>query len=446
MRVFNAGIRSATCTSSSIETYGTVFPNLLIEAVVDLDHPKQLQLQTWNGRRNTTAPRVSYQGRTYVAGSKDTVLAQAVRFPPASRPFGSVTSLVSSMGEVFYRYASPSPEVVSILVAFSLASWFADCLTLAPILELVGPESEVNRVLRLLGCTCRRPLLLGDVDMAALATLPAQMWPTLLVNHRSLGRGITRVLQASCNRQFRVARGTRALDLYGAKAFSRGAGSMAGLGIEVSISPSPQRRALLTEAAEEEIAADLQGSLLHYRMVYHRCVRSAKVDCETFFPMTYEKVHTWLAPLCDCPDLRGRISNYLLELSQDAAGHRFTDLRCVVAEGALSFCHEPDRLEFFIRELSERVNALLTGRHEDTVLTDKKAGLVLRDLGIRAQRVTAGYKVPLSEACRERIHSIARSYQALSLQDGVVRCRYCLGGSERGPVNQSATHPGGMNV
>lgn len=97
--------------------------------------------------------------------------------------------------------------------------------------------------------------------------------------------------------------------------------------------------------------------------------------------------------------------------------------------------HERDAREFFIRELAERVNALLKGRHEEMEMTDKKAGSVLRGLGIRAQRVTAGYKVPLSDAIRERIHSIARSYQVLPLQGGIVRCHHCRGGNEKEPVN-----------
>ena len=161
----------------------------------------------------------------------------------------SVASLVSSMRGIFCRYASPSPDAVGMLVAFSLASWFADCLPLAPILDLVGPESDVSLVLRLLGCTCRRALLLGDVDIAALATLPTQLGPTLLVNQRGLGRGITRVLQASSDRHFRVARGARALDLYGTKAFSADAGSMAGPGVEVCIFHLPQPPSAAADAS-----------------------------------------------------------------------------------------------------------------------------------------------------------------------------------------------------
>lgn len=427
MQAVNGDPSGTNCAGSEIETYGEIFPNLLIEAILDLEHPEQLRLQTWNGRRSSEVPRVSYQGRTYIAGPVCAGLTQAVRFPSSSRPFESVAKLVSSMREIFCTYANPSADAASILTGFSLATWFVDWLPLAPILDLVGPEGDVGLILRLLACTCRRALLLGDVDIAALATLPAQLAPTLLLNQRGLRPGVTRVLQASCNRRFRVARGKRALELYGAKAFSAEVGSTAAPGIEVSISPSPRPRPMLTEAVEEQIATDLQPRLLRYRMVYHPRVRNAKVDCEKFFPMRCEEAHAWLAPLCDCPDLRDTISDYLLEVSQDATGHRFTDSKCVVSEGALSYCHEPDRREFFIRELAERVNALLKGRHEETELTDRKVGSVLRDLGIRAQRVTAGYKVLLSDAIREKIHAIAKSYRALSLQDGVVRCGHCSG-------------------
>ncbi len=434
VRARKANLNGRNFSTPAIETYRAAFPNLLIEGVADPKRPDQLRLHTWDGRRAKTASQVSYQGQTYVAGPLTAGLAQCVRFPPGSRPFRSVAKLVSSTRDVFCRYANPSEEVTNILAAFSLASSVADCLPRAPILHLVGPESEVDLILRLLNCTCLHPLLLGDVDMAALAGLPAQLAPTFLVNQRGLNRTITRTLQDSCNQHFRVMRGKRTFNLYGPKVFSVEAGSMAGPGIEVCISPSPQPRPLLTEAVEEEIFSDHQPKLLRYSMVYQGRVRTATVDYEKLFPMTSEEAHAWLAPLCDCPDLRDSVSNYLLEMGQEAAGRRFVNLNCVVAEAALSFCHEPDQREFFIRELAERAKALLKGRHEETELTDRKAGSVFRDLGIRAHRVTEGYKVTLSDGIRERIHSIASSYQVLPLQDGVARCRHCPG-SEKQRVN-----------
>src|SRR5271166_3528389 len=74
---------------------------------------------------------------------------------------------------------------------------------------------------------------------------------------------------------------------------------------------------------------------------------------------------------------------------------------------------------------AETVNALLKGRHEESNLSAKRAGLVLRELGIHGERVAEGYKIELTDVVRERIHQLAFDYRVLSLEDGVRRCRYC---------------------
>jgi hypothetical protein len=430
MRTKEASDKVTNCGTPLIESYGQVFPEFLIEAVDDAKHPGRLCLESWNGHRSRTTRQIRYRDVSHVPGSINSGLVRAIRFSPPSRSFGSVANLVSSMRPVFSRYAGASTEVASVLAAFSLASWVVDCLPLAPTLYLVGPESECSLVMRLLGCTCSRPVLLGDTDIAALATLPAQLRATLLFGQRDLGRAVTRALRTSNNRHFRIARGERDLDLYGAKAFSADLGSAEGPGIELCIPPSLGPLPRLTEDVETKICADLQPKLLRYRMVYHHRVRNVEVDCSRFFPVPCDEVRTWLAPLCECPDLREIVSTYLLGQIEDKEGSRFTDLRCVVAEGALSLCHEPDYREFFIRELSERVNALLQGRRHEAQLTNRKVGSVLRDLGIHAQRVAEGFKVVLTEPVRERIHVIASTHRVLSLQDGMVRCRHCPGGAK----------------
>ncbi len=426
------------CGTAPIESYGEFFPSLLVEAVSDPKHPGGLGFESWDGRRSKMARQFCYQDLSYVPGRTNSGLVQAIRFSSASRSFGSIGNLVSSMDQVFSRYAGAPAEVASVLNAFSLASWVVDCLPLAPTLRLVGPENECSLLLRLLGCTCSRPVLLGDTDIAALATLPPRLRATLLFGQRNLGRAVSQALRTSNNRHFRIARGKRALDLYGARAFSVDLDSAEGPGLKLYIPPSLGPLPLLTEEDEMKICTDLQPKLLRYRMVYYHRVRNAEVDCSKFVPLPREEVRTWLVPLCELPDLRNAVSTYLLGQVEDEAGSRFTDFRCVVAEGALSFCHEPDQRQFFIRELADRANVLLQGRHHETLLTDRKVGSVLRDMGVQAQRVAEGFKVVLTDSVRERIHFIARSHRVLSLQDGVVRCRHCPGGNAKEPVAQTS--------
>jgi len=122
-------------------------------------------------------------------------------------------------------------------------------------------------------------------------------------------------------------------------------------------------------------------------------------------------------------------------MSQEAEGDRLSDDRCLVAEAALFFCHKANTQHFFVGELAECVNTLLNGRHEDRVLTDKKAGLLLRALGIHGQRVVKGYRIMLTDAVRTQIHRIAGSYQVVAVQDGIARCRHCPVAKVNGRMN-----------
>ena len=97
----------------------------------------------------------------------------------------------------------------------------------------------------------------------------------------------------------------------------------------------------------------------------------------------------------------------------------------MVVEAALFFCHKPDAGYFFVGELAGKINDLLQGRHEESKLSAKKVGLVLRELGIYGDRVAEGYKIVLTDVLKERVHQLAADYRVLSLEDGVRRCGYC---------------------
>jgi hypothetical protein len=415
-------------SSHVIQTYGQVLPHLHVEPILNPRRPGTLRLHTWNGRTAVTRLTLEHEGCTYIPGPIDSGLLQVVRFPKRSAGFGSPTKLTSSMLDFLSRYANLSVDTAGLLVASALASWFTDCAQVAPVLYLLGPENETGLILRLLGCLCRRPILLGDVDLPALGTLPCQLGATLLIDQRNLSRRVRGALRASSRRHFFIARGRGQLHIYGAKVFSADPCSVDGQGLQVCVAPAQDPLPELTDEDDAEIGDDFQAKLLRFRMVSYRRVRDAKPDCRDFIPAMRGQIRTLLAPLGDCEELRDGVLQYLLRQSQEAAGARFTDLECVVSEAALFFCHtREDTREFFVGQLAEKVRALLKGRHEDFNLTDKKVGSALRGLGIRGARVTAGYKVLLTDSVREQIHRVAHAYQALPVQDGIARCRHCPG-------------------
>ena len=294
---------SKISADGAIETFGEAVPGLILESVVDPDHPGHLLLHAWHGHRTTTARKIEHRGVSYIPKNLASGLVQSVRFAPPSLPFGSPAKVISSLRDFLSTYAHLKPEVTDLLVAFALSTWFCDCMPVAPVLYLLGPDSAVSQVLRLLGCFCRRPVLLGDVDFEGLATLPNRLGATLLINQRDLGRRVKRALLASNRRHFCVVRGRGPLDLYGAKAFSCEDSLTDKHGLTVSVSPAQDALPLLTDSEEQVSARNLQAKLLRYRMMYCERVRANRIDCSPFVPEMREEASSWLAPIFDCREL-----------------------------------------------------------------------------------------------------------------------------------------------
>src|ERR1700738_4395110 len=102
---------------SNIPIFGAILPDLMIESVLDPNHPNQLRLHTWDRRKYATGPTSGHGGRTYTPAPIGSGLAQNVRFPGASKPFGSTAKLCASMLEFLSRYAQLLPDAAALVVA-----------------------------------------------------------------------------------------------------------------------------------------------------------------------------------------------------------------------------------------------------------------------------------------------------------------------------------------
>jgi hypothetical protein len=137
-------------------------------------------------------------------------------------------------------------------------------------------------------------------------------------------------------------------------------------------------------------------------MLKYSHVRDAHIDTHNVIPSMRDEARAWLAPICDCPDLLQSVKTSLVQESRQVEEERFTDDLHVAAEAALFFCHKPGAQHIFVRDLAQQVNLLLEGGHETHSVTPKMAGSLLRKLGIRGERITAGYKIELSESLRQQ--------------------------------------------
>jgi hypothetical protein len=266
-------------------------------------------------------------------------------------------------------------------------------------------------------------VLLSDLDITALRTLPAGLRVTLLINQGDLGRQVEKALLSSTRRHFVWARGKQPMDFFGAHVLHCDSAS-GQIGLSVWINPTRLQFPNFTEDQERAMASQFQSRLVAYRMSYHARVRKFEIEAGATRSGVEDQLQTWLAALPEGSELKKSVSQAFAELNAELLGARYEDPKCLVAEAALMFCHR-NAEHFLVRELAEKVNDLLRGRHADFKLEDRKVGSVLKALGIRARRVTKGYRVKLDDAMRKRIHHIASAYQVLSIQSDAVRCAQC---------------------
>ena len=197
------------------------------------------------------------------------------------------------------------------------------------------------------------------------------------------------------------------------------------LGLKISLSPNQAQLPLLADAVEQTNANDFQAKLLRYRQLNWERVRDFQPDPEHLASVLRDEFQAWMAPILDFPELQSAVQDSFSQRIQTMKDVELTDDYCLVAEAALYFCHCEMTLKFSVGELASIVNFLLKGRHEDRVLTDKKVGTILRDLGLHAIRTQKGYELVLNEEVRVKIHSLAQSYKLPPMREGCAGCAHC---------------------
>jgi hypothetical protein len=424
--------------AEQFRTFGKILPGLRFEVVIDPQKPQSLQLHASSGTRFWTSSRIEHREQIYVPATIDDGLAQAVRFPCASAEFGSPASLTGAMSDFICNSGNATKEDANLLTAFALSTWFIDSFRRAPLLHLTGSSTRVNLMMRLLGCLCRRAILLGHLDLASLSTLPNGLDPTLLVYEEKLTKNVGRILDTSRNRDLAIPLGKSWIHARGARVLFSDSASVNASDLRIHLASTTTALPDLSDDAERTIAAEFQGKLLRYRLVHFDTVRNSHFDTSSFNPGVQDDARALLTPLIDCGDLRASILSSLLSRSKEVAGARLTDLDCLVVEAALCYCHDPSKEEFFVQEMADAVNAILSGRHEERTTTTKAVGQTLRGLGLAAERVTRGYRIDLTNNNRETIHRLAREHDVPSIQGGVERCDHC----QRADDSVSEMRPG----
>jgi hypothetical protein len=405
----------------------------LIETVRDPQRSEEFRLLVFKDQEALITNRFEYDGDHFVPGELDRNFAQYVRLAAGISRCGKPRELLADLVATIRKHVDLPDDVLQVIAAFVLCSWFPDRLRFAPYLWLVGPlSSGKTTILKLLHGLCRRAFLVGDLTPASLYQLPSLLKPTLLIDENDLGGSVTsapiqRLLRTGNTPGTPAIRNARAFETYCVKVLASrqppSDAALASRSIIIPTSPSTRLLAPLDQAALERIALEFQPKLLMYRLqnfhnLYVSDVFSSRIG--SMVHRTRDIAEALAAPLLGDTELENCLIDVLDQQDHDARIQQSLEPEWLVMETLYDLCHQDDaRPRRFLRKtcsipvggIAKMINQRMENRGEDVRVPAKKTGLILRGLGIRTTSLgNQGRGIQLTSVVREKVHKLSRQF------------------------------------
>jgi len=177
----------------------------------------------------------------------------------------------------------------------------------------------------------------------------------------------------------------------------------------------------LSDSQEEKIAETLQAKLLGYRLTSHRKVVRSTFDVPQFSLKMRELARSMGRCTPESPELQQKLVHVLSQQDAEINSERRTDLNTILVEVVLAGCHEASQQHLYIGDITRDAMALLEDRGERRHVEAREVGARLRVLGLSTEpRDSKGFRLRLSPLVRVRVHELAYSLVAPTIESGAV--------------------------
>lgn len=391
------------------------------------------RLLVWNGTEARSMPRFDHKGVTYTPHPLDATVARAIRLPERAAEYGTIAKLFSELTDLISRATRCGPGTVQRVAFYVIASWFTDCLTQAPFLWIIAPPTAATQTLRqLLPIVCRRVLFVPGLTLAGLRSLPMMLRPTIFTETASVTPSLLKVLAASNRREAYIPSGKGLLDVSCAKIVIANQplrdSAAVGFPLEATLIPSREYIPVMGAAEAKRVASEFQAKLLMYRLRNFGQLAPPILDLRELTAPTQELAVSLATCIVGDEKLRSQIIPLLKERDQQIQVDRTTVLESILLEGLLAACHDPQKLNLSVVELTQSVNTIFLGRGEAQQVSPEQVGWRLRAVGLHTAFLSGGRKgLVLAEATRATIHKLAAAYGVRTLRSeiGNRNCRHC---------------------
>jgi hypothetical protein len=427
---------------------------ILIETIRDSADPDRLMFLIWEGETATILPHIERKGRMFLPPDPASSSFPRLSLPDGLRPCDDLPELFAKLASTISNFIRLRHDQLTIVIAFVLASWFPDCFEAAPYLWVVGPfGSAKTTLLKLLYCLCRRGLIAGDLRSGSIYKLTDTWNPTLIIDELELRNSgadseMCRLLRSGSTRGVPTFRNNVPYSTYGLKVVASrqplNDAALLSRGTVISLLPTDDELPRLDEAAMQQIVKEYQNRLLVFRLKNYIAVQEFRMPPDALkglSPRTQQIARALAAPLLGNPKSTADLVAFLGQHDKDARVERFLEPEWLVGEGLFDLVHQgaqSGRLttEVLIGGVARHVNLKLKNHGEEIKLSARKAGAVVKSLGLGIERLgRLGRGLRLTVPTKRKVHEIARqlgidrrtvaSSSALETGAGGVSCSLC---------------------
>lgn len=407
----NPGVATATC----IATAGETFPNAIIDLVADPSDSYRLNLLLWDEGRASVAPRIEYDRSIYEPVALESTIVHNVQWPKRPIKYGTTRNLFNRVLGLITQHVEIPDTSARLLTHFVFSTWFPDRLSLAPGLSVLGAcNGEGVQLLRLLRCLCRRSILLAEASPASLLSLPLQLSPTLLMNRPMLSRPLRSFLSTSNRRGLATVKRGKILEVCCPKAVYFGMDEIpqdiACVMVQIPLSAATPKISTLGDAALKDVAAELQGKMLAYRLASYSKIRISHLHGVRFAFQTREIAVNLAACIVDDAELAGEVVPLLSEQDDHFRGLPDQKLDAAILGALLACLHERKSHRVQVKEITALANTLLRTQGEIVEYRPEEVGHRLDGFSLWRTRQNEGMFLLLNRDTSRLVHRLALGY------------------------------------
>ncbi len=395
-----------------------VFGKYLIDLVSDESREGGLKLAAWDEKQS----KVQFVTPTYKRDNLeikysppdwDPSVRNATRIPSNVSEYGSCKQLVDEICKNIKEYTNLQESSVLLAAYAVLASWFPETFSSPISVSICGqPGPQRQQLFYILSCMYRRPLLLSEISLGTLCSLPIDLYPSLFIEHFDHSPRMQRALRATLSQNYFPSKGklirTSCMTVMCMDEPMIGTAIPGWSVVEIPVTNSSAPPPFLTMDAQIKIAESIQPKLLMYRLKNFNQVKRSTFDGAPLKPPVQELCRSLGACIVDDPKRQKKLSGLLKAKEEQTLQDLSWDPRKTVLEALVSLCRDGRRESVYVSEVAAAANKILQESGEPMQMTFRAVGSKIRSLGLTTRRLdSAGRGFLLTNETRKRINSVA---------------------------------------